>query len=325
MIQPTISPAQALWENRNLLRQRKEEVFAVRSALQYLTGGPRDFLRQQWFQIISMVLEFKPDLILELGRGYGNSTCAFSLAANFLQPKPCSIVSLCLADEWRRNIRPGMDSRVGSKLFSPLTALEGDIRSFDFSPHLAKAQRVLVFWDAHGWDVAESILAKIFTELASKEHLAIIHDMADLKYASPDGFAYGKRDYWLEFGVAPPKVILGDMGTQFDEGIVLADFSRRNEMPLRSAESSYFNELTEEQVAELKNLLGEAEVSRFGFWYFFSLAEARRQSLTFPPAPSLIAITEVSLSPPPPPPPPPVSRLRAQLERVKQALYPNRH
>jgi cephalosporin hydroxylase len=46
------------------------------------------------------VLEFKPDLILELGRAMGNSTAAFTNAANLLGPSACRVLSLCLSYEW---------------------------------------------------------------------------------------------------------------------------------------------------------------------------------------------------------------------------------
>jgi hypothetical protein len=83
---------------------------------------------------------------------------------------------------------------------------------------------------------------------------------------------------------ATPKYILGDVGSQYDEGIALVDFLGRHRIGLYSAESSYFTDLTEAQASELDALFG-ADFSRYGFWYSFSLNDAYGRTLSFPPKP----------------------------------------
>ena len=282
------SPARAIWDNRHRLAEAKAEFDQVRDTLQRATGGPRDLVRQQWLQIVSMVYDFKPDLIIELGRGYGNSTLAMAFAAKLLRPQPCRIVSLCLANSYRTVSLPFLKANLADKsLLDPVEALEADILSFDFEPMLASAKRVFVFWDAHGFDVAQTILTGILRPLQDRPHVAIIHDMADLD-AFPSHFrGFDQAGEWLKYGSASPKYVLGSVGAQYEEGVALVDFASRNQMRLLSAESSYFGELNAEQVAELDTLFGP-DFAQYGFWYYFSLNQATGP-LSFPERPVAIA------------------------------------
>jgi hypothetical protein len=279
------SPARAVWNNRGRLAEVIGELREVRCALQQAMGGPRDFVRQQWLQVASIVYDFKPDLIIELGRGYGNSTCAMAVAAKMLRPLSCRIVSLCLSDVFTRISRPHLKAHLcDPSILAALEPLECDILAYDFESAIASAQRVFVFWDAHGYDVAQAILTGLIRKLQDRPHLALVHDMADLRYFSDDFRRYGIDAEWLACGSAAPKYILGDIGSQYDEGIALVDFLGRNRIGFYSAESSYFPDLTENQARELNALFG-ADFSRNGFWYYFSLNEAGGRTLTFPPRP----------------------------------------
>lgn len=283
------SPAAALWENREKLTDTMPEIEAVREALQTAIGGPRDFVRQQWLQLVSVVYDFKPDLIIELGRGYGNSTCAMAVAMKMLRPQPCRLLSLCLATAFADISRPHLDANLKDKsLLSSLEALNADIMSFDFSADVAKADRIFIFWDAHGYDLAVTLLGRLFPALVAKAHLVVVHDMADMSYFGSDYRRYDSDTLWKSAGSVPLKYILGDVGCQYEEGIALVDFLGRNGLAFRSAESSYFEELTEPQVVELERRFG-ADFSRFGFWYHFSLNDAADRPLTFPRPPETVS------------------------------------
>lgn len=282
---PPFNPAAALWNNRRALADALGELRHVRGTLQSAMGGPRDFVRQQWLQIASCVYDFKPDLIIELGRLHGNSTCAMAVAAKMLRPKPVRILSLCLSGDFNRRSRPYLEKHLDDpSILAPVEALERDILAYDFGPAIAPARRVFIFWDAHGFEVAQAILSGLMRGLQDREHVAIVHDMADLRYL-PHGFRrYGSDAQWHGAGSAAPKYIVGDVGTQYDEGIALLDFLGRNGIEFRSAESSYFAELAEAKAAVLAGLFGD-DFSRLGFWYYFSLNEAGARPLTFPPPP----------------------------------------
>ena len=287
------SPASAIWNNRGRLAEVIGELRDVRNVLQQAMGGPRDFLPQQWLQVASIVYDFKPDLIIELGRAYGNSTCAMALAAKMLRPQSCRIVSLCLSDVFNRVSRPHLESHLRDlSMLAAVEPLECNILAYDFEPTIASAQRVFIFWDAHGYDVAHAILAGLMRKLQGRPHLALVHDMADLKYFSDDFRRYEIDAEWLAYGSAAPKYILGDVGAQYDEGIALVDFLGRNRIGFHSAESSYFPDLSDEQARELDALFG-TDFSRYGFWYYFSLNEAGDRTLTFPPKPQAPQTTPV--------------------------------
>jgi hypothetical protein len=292
------SPAAALWNNRERLCQALPEIRMVRETLERGVGGRRDFIRQQWLQLASVVLDFKPDLILELGRGYGNSLCAMALGLKMLRPRPARLVSICMASEFTEVSRPYLENHLPDcSLLAPVELLTKNILDHDFHAELQSAQRVLVFWDAHGYDLAIDLLARLFPQLAGKAHLAVVHDMADLAHVDPACRRYDSVPLWHAMGSAPPKFILGDVGSQYEEGIALVDFLGRNGIPFRSAEASYFPELTPGQVAELERNFGE-DFSRLGFWYHFSLSDADDRPITFP-AP-MIRVTEAAAAEPEP-------------------------
>ena len=295
------SPAGAIWNNRDCLGRIIDELRNVRDVLEQAMGGPQDFLRQQWLQLTSVVYDFKPDLIIELGRGYGNSTCAMAVAAKMLRPNPCSILSLCLSNVFNSICRPHLSANLSDpSLLEAITPLEADILKYDFEPAITSAKRIFIFWDVHGYDVAQVILTRLIRSIAERPHLAIVHDMADLSFFPAEFRGYDAASLWAPYGTAAPKYILGDVGSQYEEGIALVDFLGRNQVCFYSAESSYFPDLTEEQAAEL-NLLFGADFSRYAFWYYFSLEEAGGRTISFPPTPMVpetpASIQEISPSP----------------------------
>ena len=273
--------ARAIWDNRERLNEVLPELRAVRTALQTAIGGPRDFVRQQWLQVTSVVYAFKPDLIIELGRGYGNSTCALSIAARMLRPQPCRVLSLCLADSFAEVSRPYLDSHLNDpELFAPLKALKQDISAYDFSADVEGAKRVFVFWDAHGYGLAMALLSGLFQLLQGKPHLCVVHDMAALKYMDQGLRRYGQDEAWLQAGSAAPKYILATLAASSKRDRA-GRFSRPQRPRLSLAESSYFSDLTEQQMGELSN--ASATIFAVRILVHFSLNEAGRRPLTFPP------------------------------------------
>jgi len=70
--------ASSLWNHRKDLVDSKERLLKLREAV----DRPGDQDLADWFKLYAFVLEYSPDLIIELGRGYGNSTCIFTEAVN---------------------------------------------------------------------------------------------------------------------------------------------------------------------------------------------------------------------------------------------------
>jgi hypothetical protein len=266
---------EALWRQRHTLADARTNTRALHDALRrYMPEGhPGDLPFHEWGQLMACALEFAPDLILEVGRGYGNSTLAFTQAANLLGASRCRVVSVCLTpwDEIYAAVLPATTP----DWFSPLTIHRGDIRQFDFEGAVLGARKVLVFWDAHGYEVAESILAKLMPILATREHVVLMHDIGDARYQ--EATSYGKYGIWKGEEVWPgPMVRLGNIFATVQQAVAIVDFSSRNGFTLRSAIHSLrsrFDDPIDDRRA-IKKLLGDEFFSRRSGIAWYSLNEA---------------------------------------------------
>jgi len=255
-----ITLAQAYWNQREALAAARERLLALATAIDW----PNDLLPYQWGQLYAMALEFKPDLVLELGRGYGNSTCVFTEAANRLGG--CRVLSLDLSSIW--NKRLGRVRRVvPEEWFAPLSAPLADILAYDYATALAGAQRVMVFWDAHGYAVAECMLGGILPLLQSRAHLVLMHDLSDARY-STGGTAY-ERPMYKGGNQGGAKLRLGQVVSGVEQAIAVTDFAARNGLELHSADHDLQTGLAH-RAAELQALLGELFAMQ-AHWFYFTL------------------------------------------------------
>jgi hypothetical protein len=274
----TVTPSQAYWNHRHELaefRPRAEQ-------LQQAVDRVGDLSTFQWAQLFVMALEFKPDLILELGRGIGNSTCVFTEAANRLGS--CSVVSMDLGDSWEKITIPKIRKIVPPNWFKPLQALQANILTFDFETLFKNAGRVLIFWDAHGFDIAECVLGRILPAVQPLPHLVIMHDLCDARYI-PETIELSYKDYYLWKGSnAELKFVrLGDVVSAVSQAISIIDFTSRNGLALHSADYDLHTGLgnSERQTTELRALLGDDLFSLSAWWHWLSLNE-KPGPYTFP-------------------------------------------
>ncbi len=279
------SAARACYQQRQLLSELKPRILSLCAAV----GRPTDLCPFQWAQLMAMVLDFQPDLVLELGRGCGNSTCAFTEALHHLPGgSQRRLLSLCLADTWRTSTLPKVRALMPADWFEPISALETNICAFDFDSAIGSARRVLVFWDAHGFEVAEVVLGKIMPALAAKPHVVLMHDLCDARYLPESSRLYGQNPLWTGNNWSGPQVRIGNVESTVEQAIAAIDFTSRNRVPLLSADHSLRSELTGDQKEELRQVLGEL-FSLNAFWFYFTLNGAE-PPLTFP---------VLRLSPPP--------------------------
>ena len=179
-------------------------------------------------------MEYDPDIILELGRDRGNSTCAFTEASNL---KSCRsrIVSLCLTHKWEQETLPRLRHVVPHGWFAPLQALHANILDFDYAAALSGAKRILIFWDAHGFEIAECVLGKIMPMVAELEHLVIMHDLSDVRYSSEEQLEYGESGLWKGTNAGGSRMKLGVIDSAVAQSISALDFATRNHITLDSA------------------------------------------------------------------------------------------
>lgn len=236
----------------------------------------------QWAQWYSVALGFAPDLILELGRGYGNSTAVFAQAARRLDrgrwTERTKIVSLCRTGDWASIVAPRIARVVDKAWFANVDARRTDILSADYGEIIADHERVLVLWDAHGFEIAELVLGDILPRLVDRRHLVLVHDISDNRHASVPR-SYGGQPLWKgskwqeRVGAWDSRINIGWMNSRQDQVIAVADFSARNGLEIGSADHEYaeFFAAHPAYADEMRQLLGEEFFSLIGQWAFLSL------------------------------------------------------
>lgn len=272
---PVFSPAQAYWNQRLALVQMHDRLLALSGAVDH----PGDLFAYQWAQLMAVVMDYEPELILELGRGKGNSTCAFTEAANQNAGRT-RVLSLCLSDNWERETVPRLRKVVPDAWFAPLQTLRTNILDFDYRKALSGAGPVIIFWDAHGFEVAECVLGAILPLVADRQHLVIMHDLSDTRYSSDEQLAYGEHGLWKGNNWSGPRIKLGIIDSAVEQSIAAFDFTTRNHLTLDSADHSFHSGLDAAQQAEMERVMGEL-FSTQAHWFYFSLNE-RPGPYTFP-------------------------------------------
>jgi hypothetical protein len=274
----SVTPSQAYWNRREELADFRPRAEQLQRAVDRLG----DLTTFQWAQLFVMALEFKPDLILELGRGIGNSTCVFTEAANRLGS--CRVISVDLGDYWEKLTVPKIQEIVPPNWFKPLQAVQANILTLDFETLLKNAGRVLIFWDAHGFDIAECVLGKLLPAIQHLPHLVIMHDMSDARYNEPKySVPYGENGLWKGVSAGSARVRLGHISSAVAQAISIVDFTSRNELILFSADHDLHTAFGNgsSKKAELLELLGDELFSLNAHWFWFSLND-RTQPCTFP-------------------------------------------
>jgi hypothetical protein len=164
----------------NIIAALEKHGVGVIDRLQHLAGivdSPTDFALPDWAMLYSLALEFAPDQIIEVGRGYGNSTCCFLQAAQSLH---CGVLSINNSDDgWRRTL-PKLQASEPEQWLAPLQLITSDVLKLEPSQVIPPgARRPLFFWDAHGDDVAHYMLERIFPVLEGTDCIVVVHDVSD--------------------------------------------------------------------------------------------------------------------------------------------------
>jgi hypothetical protein len=278
---PPPSPAVAYWRQRSAIREAASRLVVLQEAVDHLSN----LSAPQWAQLFAFALEFRPTLILELGRQLGNSTCVFTEAANRLPAGTCRVLSLCRSDYWEARTLPRLQQILPPQWFSPLRAELADILTWDYRSLVRADDRVLVFWDAHGFEIAECVLGGLLPLIADQPHVVAMHDLSDARYLAPERDAYGGHRLWT--GLASmgtgSRVRLGHVNSEVPQAVAAVDFCARNRIALESADHSFHTEIGGDagRVEELRSTVGERHFSLGGDWFWFSLNE-RPGPYTFP-------------------------------------------
>lgn len=274
------SVGRAVWDQRHVVAGAAPRLRQLMEAV----GRKSDLSPYQWAQLFAFAVEFRPELIIELGRGYGNSTCVFLEAARHLAEggSPCRVVSLCLTSAWHDETVGRVAPLCDAGWHARGKVLRGDILEYDFPAEIGAAKRVLVFWDAHGPEVADCVLSRVVPRIADRPHAILMHDISDAVYDQSNP-SYADSHLWDGECATEHAFRVGRIQSSVTQAVLALDFTGRNGIALHTAAEDLHREFAAdpERGRELEGLLGKDLFTLRGHWAWFSLNEATGP-LTFP-------------------------------------------
>jgi glycosyltransferase involved in cell wall biosynthesis len=278
-----ISPAMAYWNQRHALAATSGRLRSLREAL----DDTRSFSSFQWAQWFAYARDYRPDLVLELGRYQGSSTAA--LAEALRQNEHGRLVSVCPTNAWNELALARLRSLVDRAWLARLDVRTGEVVDTDFDEVLGDARRVLVVWRAPGFATAGAVLGCLMPRLQDRSHVVIMHDVSDLRHCG-SALAYDEAGSFRGSGSEPvtpgsphPRLCLGWVTTAAEHPVAVMDFLQRNRSELQSADRSFHLEIGADarKRTELSSLLSPEDFSLLAHWAYFSLNGAPRP-YTFP-------------------------------------------
>jgi hypothetical protein len=262
-----VNQARPIAANADRLRRLHETV-----------GWSNDLKLHQWTHFYALALEYHPDLVIEFGRGYGNSTCVFAEALRH-GDAASRLVSLCNSTSWTDVTLPKLKDLVDTAWLSRIDVRTGDIRVFNLAGIVADARRILVLWDAHGVAVADCVLARLMPLISDRDHFVVMHDVSDNRYTG-NRFDYRGLPFWRgqEGGWSgdTARLYLGWIDTAVEQVIPAIDFTTRNHIELGSADHRVKLDICDDSalLQTLRATYPDGMFDPVNHWAFFTLNDA---------------------------------------------------
>jgi hypothetical protein len=217
--------------------------------------------------LTAIALDIAADLIIDVGTGAGNSAITFAIAQREINGRIYTLGNPSVDRRWSATVE-----RVTPHIpeFARIvTSLDVDITRFDFAPIVADANSVLVFWDAHGYAIADSILSRLLPLIADRRHVIVCHDMSDNRIFS-DAKSYRGRPFWRGAmgAVETAYVSTSWVLTQVEQAIPILDFCWRNDMLFRSFDGEIRLDISENERTSILSAVGLDRSSLFHMGYF---------------------------------------------------------
>jgi predicted O-methyltransferase YrrM len=256
----------------NFARLRKEKIERITRALNWLDQAA--FLsRVQGYALAAVADHYRSDVILDLGTGPGNSAAVFSIA------RPGStIYTFDLEDSWSQ---PARETFLPAGIGKNVRVMIGDLTKIDFAPLIGTNESILIFWDAHGFEVADHVLSHVMPLIADRKHIVVCHDMSHIRFLN--NFDYEGRPFWRglhAFGDWPGKTayaVLGWTVFNVDQVIPIIDFCTRNEMQFRSFDADIHVDKKSSDIIMLAEALGLTRLDALHMGYFTMNATQHRR------------------------------------------------
>ncbi len=208
---------------------------------------PGNLFSRQALCLAALCLERRPEVVLDLGTGRGNSAAVFSVVGRTLEDlgHDLTVHTFDTQDRWNAETSPKLDASITKRVVPHV----GDLTEFDFFPILEPAGSVLVFWDAHGFAVADAVLARIMPLLAERSHVVVCHDILDNRFL-PERRPYGGLPFWRGMDYFYNKrdtteINIGWLSAIVDQILPLTDFCYRNNIEIQSFDYAIQHDLAQ--------------------------------------------------------------------------------
>jgi hypothetical protein len=160
--------ARAVITHLERLRALEGKLRAVHETIRGI--GSADLFQSDMLALAATLLEYRPDVVVELGRGWGTSTALFRLMA-------LPTISICRTRYWLDQTIVALEAMYPMDWTEGVTAIVGEIAAQDYPQLLGAAQRIFIFWDAHGFDIADVVIAQLLPSLVGRQVLVACHDL----------------------------------------------------------------------------------------------------------------------------------------------------
>ena len=199
-------------------------------------NDPTTFSLSQALCLTALIRSRKPDILIDLGTGNGNSAAIAAYAFETIQ-SAAKVHTFDIDRSWLEDAGPKLPDSIGTHVVSH----KGDLTLFDFGPLLVHSKSAIVFWDAHGHEIAEKVLSEIMPKIWQLPHIVLCHDISDNRFQSREQRAYGNRPPWrgmnYYYRAEPTNYVnVGHFQTIVDQVIPIMDFCFRNSVDLQSCD-----------------------------------------------------------------------------------------
>jgi hypothetical protein len=149
-----------------------------------------DFTFDDWEILFHVLENYRPDFILEVGRGAGNTTCVM-LEHCIRYPEVC-FISVDLYDHWNQLIT----DRLPQDFLDQIRGYELLQQNFlDFDIQRIKKgtwEKLLLFWDINDIEATSYLATDVLPDLTNRNTLVAVHDVG-CKTGRPHRYHW--RDY----------------------------------------------------------------------------------------------------------------------------------
>ena len=173
-------------KSRSLFEQQKTLLMDLCRRI----NAEQDFSFDDWEILFHTVENYRPDYILEVGRGAGNTTCV--LLDYCVRHPEVNFCSVDLFDHWNTNSKAVLPPEFIAKV-SDYNMLHQNFLDFDFRFILeANWERLLLFWDVNDVEATKRLTSEFLPALVCRNVFTAVHDVG-FKTGRPNRYHW--RDY----------------------------------------------------------------------------------------------------------------------------------